>query len=60
MSEEEKKTPDVPEHHDEDDKGTFDIYHFKSKWDMVLIALFIMVLMAIAVFLVYSTGAHAG
>ncbi|QQG37118.1 MAG: hypothetical protein HYS17_04975 [Micavibrio aeruginosavorus] len=37
----------------EDEKRTFDIYHFMSRWDMLLAAAVIIILLVVVAYLVF-------
>lgn len=42
-----------PQKQTEDEKRTFDIYHFMSRWDMLLAAAVIVFLLFLAIYLVF-------
>lgn len=43
-----------------DPRKTFDMYHIFSRWDLVLLAAFVLALLLVALFLSLSGGASAG
>lgn len=43
-----------------DSRKTFDIYHVFSRWDLILLAGFVVILLLVLVFLSLSSGAPGG
>lgn len=37
---------------------TFDIYHFKSRWDLILVALFLLGLLLVILYLTFGGGSY--